>query len=112
MANKYGIRQIFMRTRRLVKGEKMGNFVVRPWGPNELRDAFQSLVGPSRVFVDGFFTLNPRTTDRDLMPKRYAAVVNISEALRQVSDRIPLLGDAADSLYVQASNRKAFQPSS
>lgn len=112
MANKFGVRQIFQRTRRMLAGTRTGNFVVRPWSPNELRAAFESLVGPSRVFVDGFFSLNPQVSDLDILPRRYAAVVSISEVLRQASDRLPMLGHTADSLYIEAANDKAYESSS
>jgi SAM-dependent methyltransferase len=111
MPNKFGIRQMFNRTRQIVR-RKSGPFRVRYWAPRELRDSVESLIGPCRLFVDGFFSLNAQATDRDILPRRYAALVSVSEALRHASDRIPLLVDAADSLYVEAGNRKAFRSSS
>ena len=113
MPNKFGLRQMYHRTKiKMSRDKRPRPFTVRPWAPSELRETFQSLVGPCRLFVDGFFSLNPRATDRDILPRRYAAVVTVSEALRQASDRIPVLARAADSLYIEADNRKAFQSSS
>jgi hypothetical protein len=34
-----------------------------------------------------------------LMKRRYRAVVHVSEALRRASDRLPVLVNAADSIY-------------
>jgi SAM-dependent methyltransferase/uncharacterized protein YbaR (Trm112 family) len=110
MPNKFGVRQLFNRGKQIVK-RNSNPFRVRYWTPRELRDSFQALIGPCRLSVDGFFSLNPQATDRDILPRRYAALVSLSEVLRQASDRVPILIDAADSLYVEADNQKAFRSS-
>jgi hypothetical protein len=36
------------------------------------------------------------------MPAKYRALVRVSEGLRRISGRVPLLNKVADSLYVSA----------
>lgn len=108
MPNIFGVRQLFNRTRQIVQ-RNHNPFRVRYWTPHELRASVQSTIGPCRLMVDGFFSLNPQATDRDILPRRYAAVVTVSEALRRAADRVPLLVNAADSLYFEADNGKAFR---
>jgi SAM-dependent methyltransferase len=110
MANKFGVRQMFNRGKQIVT-RNASPFRVRYWAPRELRQSVQGLIGPCELSVDGFFSLNAQMTDRDMLPRRYAAVVTLSDALRRASDRVPFLLEAADSLYFQADNRKAFRSS-
>jgi SAM-dependent methyltransferase len=58
-------------------------FEVRYWRPSELRRVF-GRIGPSELSTDGFFTLNPQKRDLDLLPRRFRAVVRISDALKRV----------------------------
>lgn len=111
MPNKFGVRQLYNRGKQIVR-RNSNPFRVRYWTPGELRDSFQSLIGPCSLSVDGFFSLNPQATDTDILPRRSAMIVSVSEALRQASQRVPILLKAADSLYVRADNQKAFRSSS
>jgi SAM-dependent methyltransferase/uncharacterized protein YbaR (Trm112 family) len=104
MANVWGLRSLFNQARERRFREPRTLFDVRYWSPGELRDAFEAAVGPSRIDVDGFLTLNPQPADLHLLPRRYRALVRGSEALRAVSRRAPFLAYGADSLYV-ASRR-------
>lgn len=98
MPNVYGIRCLYHQARR---GFREGrDFEVRYWRPGELLSVFTTEIGPSELSVDGFFSLNAQPTDVHLLPARYRAIVHASEALRAVSDKIPLLGNMADSLYI------------
>lgn len=103
MANSFGLRQAYNHARQVLSQERTANFRVRYWTPGELKRAAQVLVGPTTLSVDGFFSLNPQAADLDLMPSRYAAAVRISERLRQISERLPMLRLVADSLYVEAT---------
>ena len=72
------------------------------WSATEMREAFDLLVGPSDVEVDGFFSLNVQPSDLDLMPSRYRALIRFSEWLRGWSRDVPFLRNVAGSLYVRA----------
>jgi SAM-dependent methyltransferase len=105
MPNLLGIRQMYNCARQALRRERH-RFRVRYWLPWELRRTFEDLVGPARVSVDGFFSLNPQATDLDLLTPLGAKVVRASEALRRLSQRIRPLGLVADSLYVESVNRR------
>jgi hypothetical protein len=57
-------------------------------------------IGPISISADGFLTINPQTSDLDLLPPRSRAVVRVSEGLRRASERLPLLVHVADSVVV------------
>ena len=98
MPNVYGLRCLYHQMRR---GFREGrDFDVRYWTPAELVSAFSESVGPSRLSVDGYFSLNVQPSDLHLLLPRHRAVVHVSEALRRASGRVPMLWKVADSLYV------------
>jgi SAM-dependent methyltransferase len=99
LANVWGLRSLANQARERRFREPRDLFDVRYWGPNELRDELTRRIGPTKVVADGFFTLNPQPTDVHLFPRRYRAVVHVSEALRKTSDRVRPLVNVADSLY-------------
>lgn len=99
IANVYGLHNLWNQARERRFREQRTLFDVRYWSLGELHDELSRRVGPTEVFADGFFTLNPQPTDLALLPRRYRAVVLASEALRRASDRLRLLRYAADSLY-------------
>lgn len=103
MGNARGLRSIYNR----IRGETgpAADFVVRYWTPAELREAFGSAIGPSRVEVDGFFSLNAQRADLDLLPWRLRAVVRASDALRAVARVVRPLTEVADSVYVRSVAR-------
>jgi 2-polyprenyl-3-methyl-5-hydroxy-6-metoxy-1,4-benzoquinol methylase len=74
---------------------------VRYWALGELRATFGA-VGPVTITADGFLTINPQTSDLDLLPPRSRAVVRFSETLRRASEHVPPLVRVADSVVVQA----------
>jgi hypothetical protein len=80
---------------------QVGSFRIRYWRPAEIREAIGRFTDVYRLEVDGFFSLNPQTTDLDMLPRRYRALVQASELLRRASTALPLL-PMADSLYVRA----------
>ena len=102
MANLYGAKSLWNQARERRFREPRTLFDVRYWGPRELRDELERRVGPTRLSVDGFFTLNPQPTDLALLPARYRAVVHTSEALRRVSDVVTPLTYVADSVYARS----------
>lgn len=103
MPGRYGLRNLQQQARRgFSPGEK---FEVRYWSPRKLRDAFEEAVGPTRLEVDGFLTLNPQAADLTLLPPARAALVRVSEGLRKASTFATPLVHLADSVYVRAVRR-------
>lgn len=100
MPNALGVRCLYHQARR---GFREGReFEVRYWTIPELRRAFERYVGSVQISVDGFFSLNPQSSDVRLMPWKYRALIYASEGLRRASLAIPALKYAADSVYVRA----------
>lgn len=108
MPNRFGVRQVFNQLRRGLRRDT-NPFRVRYSSPNELRSLFEASIGPTHLQIDGFFSLNPQRTDLDMMGPFNATVIRTSEALRGVSRAMPWLSSVADSLYVRATNFKAYQ---
>ena len=86
-------------------------FRVRAWTPREMRRLFSSLVGPTSLSPDGFFSLNAQPSDIDLLGPLSATVVRASQALCLLARWTPGLADLADSLFVEALNEKPRPPS-
>jgi SAM-dependent methyltransferase len=100
MPNAFGLRNVTQLARRgLREGER---FEIRYWRPAELVDIF-SAIGPTTLATDGFFTLNPRASDLDLLPRPYRLLVRTSEALRRASSRVPVLTRLADSVIIHST---------
>jgi SAM-dependent methyltransferase len=100
MPGRYGLRNLQQQARR---GFSKGTlFEVRYWPPARLRRVFEAAVGPARLEVDGFLTLNPQAADLALLPPGRALLVRGSEALRRLSRVLPLIVHVADSVYVRA----------
>jgi SAM-dependent methyltransferase len=102
LANRWGARQLVNQALVALRAREVGPFRVRYWRPSELRSAVEELTHEHRLEVDGFFSLNPQTTDLDLLPPRYRAVVRTSDLLRRASSVATPLLPLADSLYVRA----------
>jgi 2-polyprenyl-3-methyl-5-hydroxy-6-metoxy-1,4-benzoquinol methylase/uncharacterized protein YbaR (Trm112 family) len=100
MANTFGVRSLQHQAKRGFR--KATDFEVRYWTPRKLHRTFQEEIGPARLFVDGFFSLNAQISDVRLLPLRYRAVVYGSELLRRFSKALSPLRYVADSLYVEA----------
>ena len=103
MANSYGLHNLWIQARRRFRDP--GFFGVRYWRPWELQDVFSRAIGPTSLSVDGFFSLNAQTSDKDLLPVHYRFVVACSEMLRKLSLRFAPLAALADSLYVHSVRR-------
>jgi SAM-dependent methyltransferase len=100
MPNVFGIRCLYHEMRRGFREGK--DFDVRYWRPRELLTVFGERIGPSELSVDGYFSLNAQVSDLHLLPAPYRGLVLASEGLRRISKRIPILTNAADSLYVSS----------
>jgi SAM-dependent methyltransferase len=98
MPNAFGVRSAYQLARR---GFREGDyFEVRYWRPSELRRVF-SAIGPTELSTDGFFTLNPQTSDLDLLPPRFRTLVRVSERLKRLG--VPTA--VADSVNVRSIRR-------
>jgi SAM-dependent methyltransferase len=102
MANVWGPRSLVNQARERRFREPRSTFDVRYWSPGELREALEHRVGPTKLRVDGFLTLNPQPGDLGLMPRRYRALVRTSEAYRRASRVLPFLVHAADSVWAES----------
>jgi len=98
MPNRFGVRNLFQQIRTGFAAPQ--RFEVRYWSPTALLREIASTIGPAHLEVDGYFSLNAQTSDLDLLPNRYRAIVRLSDWLRRMSDRNPVLIYLADSLYV------------
>jgi SAM-dependent methyltransferase/uncharacterized protein YbaR (Trm112 family) len=103
MANALGLRNAYqLARRRFREGDR---FEVRYWTPRELRRAWEAAIGPTQLTADGFFTLNPQSSDLDLLPAHARALVRVSTVLRSASGRVGVLTTFADSVSVRAVRR-------
>jgi SAM-dependent methyltransferase len=103
MPNRAGIRQLFNALWQRIRRDT-NPFRVRYWSIRELREVFTEIIGPTSIRVDGFFSLNPRLEDLDLLQPHYGAIVLASESLKRLS-RLPgfrWIGLVADSLWVES----------
>jgi SAM-dependent methyltransferase/uncharacterized protein YbaR (Trm112 family) len=101
LPNVLGARCLYHQIRRGFR--KARDFEVRYWTLPELKSTFAQTIGPSRVSVDGYFSLNAQLSDVRFLPPHYRAIVYASEALRRLSESVHALRYVADSLYVTAS---------
>jgi hypothetical protein len=88
-------------------GKSRGIFHVRYWTPWELKRIFTTLIGPGKVFVDGYLGLGIQPGDREFIPRHLHPVLILSELLRRASLRFAPLLLAADSLYVSSYKSRA-----
>jgi SAM-dependent methyltransferase len=105
MPNTFGVRSIMQQARRGFR--EPTEFQVRYWSPRELRRTFTRAIGPARLSVDGFFSLNAQPAEAALLPLRYRLLVRASAALAALSRFVPPLAMVADSLYVAAERQAA-----
>ena len=100
LANRFGARSFFNRLRTGFK--KQEAFDVRYWTPRELKETFSRLVGPSKVEVDGFFSLNAQRSDVALLRPHGRAIVYASDGMRRLATIVRPLEYLADSLYIRS----------
>lgn len=104
MPNRLGLRSAYHQLRRV--GQQRGVFHVRYWTPWELKRTFNTLVGPSRLSVDGYFGLGIQPGDRRFIPSRLHPILTASELLRKASLTFGPLLLVADSLYLSARKKQ------
>lgn len=98
MPNRWGVRCLYHQARRGFRAPQQ--FEVRYWDPAELLQTFAAGIGASELSVDGFMGLGIQPSDARFLPWRYRTVIYLSELLRWLSVRLPVLARVADSLYV------------
>jgi len=103
VANKFGLRSFYHQLSRGFR--RPVNFEVRYRSPQELSGMFSSSIGPSTILADGFFSLNPQIACISILPLRYRPIVILSEALKKLTHKLPLLKYFADSLYLKSNKR-------
>jgi ubiquinone/menaquinone biosynthesis C-methylase UbiE/uncharacterized protein YbaR (Trm112 family) len=103
MANAFGVRCLYHQARRGFRATH--GFEVRYWTPNELQSTFERLIGPTKLSVDGFFSLDPQFTDLRFFPAQYKAIVYASEMLRRLGSVVPAMKWIADSLYLDSARK-------
>jgi SAM-dependent methyltransferase len=103
MPNKFGVRNLYNQVRRGFKAPT--NFQVRYWTVSDLGNTFSNTIGPTDIFVDGFFSVNSQPSDLDILPLKYRLVVLCSEALRGASQKLPWMKYFADSLYLKSTQK-------
>ena len=101
MANKIGIRNWQQQKRRDFREPE--GFEVRYWPVGELRDAFEAVIGPTRISVDCYFGLGWQWVDMKYMKPQHKPVLVASEVLRQLSRLIPPMANVADSVFCTAT---------
>ncbi len=99
----FGARCLYHQARRGFREAR--DFEVRYWTIPELKSTFLKSIGPVRITVDGYLSLNAQLSDVRFLPKRYQALVYSSEALRRMSEFVPPLSYLADSLYITATRQ-------
>ena len=100
MPNAFGLRCLYHQIRRGFREAK--DFEVRYWTPGELAATFSKTIGPAKISVDGYFSLNPQVSDVHFLPRRYRPILYASEVLRRLSTALPVISQMADSLYITA----------
>lgn len=101
MPNKYGVRGLYHQARRRFREPR--DFEVRYWTLGDLSATFEAEIGPNEISVDCFFGLGLQPSDKHMMPPAKRALIHGSEALRHISQLVPPLSYAADSVYVRAT---------
>jgi SAM-dependent methyltransferase/uncharacterized protein YbaR (Trm112 family) len=109
LLNVFGVHCLYHEIRRGFRETR--DFEVRYWTIPELKATFSRFIGPARVLVDGYFSLNSQVSDVEFLPRRYRAIVHTSEWLRRLSVHVPALSYIADSIYVSALRLDGVSPS-
>lgn len=108
MPNVFGLHNLLHQLKRGFR--KARDFEVRYWTPAELKKTFGFQIGSTRLFADGYFSLNPQAADLELLPFGYRFIVKTSEFLRKSSLRWRWMTYGADSLYVRSSPAGSGEP--
>lgn len=100
MPNFWGIRSLQHQVKRRFREAQ--DFEVRYWSLAELKEVFGGLIGDTTIQVDCYFGLGLQKADIDYMPPKLRLLINLSEILRKISEKLRLLTYIADSVYVKS----------
>ncbi len=100
MAARYGLLSILQQARRRFRDAR--GFECATGSSADIEAAFESLIGPTSLSADGYFTLNPQPSDLDLLPFHAREIVRLSEMMRALSRRMPRLIGVADSIFADS----------
>jgi 2-polyprenyl-3-methyl-5-hydroxy-6-metoxy-1,4-benzoquinol methylase/uncharacterized protein YbaR (Trm112 family) len=100
MANKWGLRSLYQQTRRALQDARA--FDVRYWTIGELKSAFSSAIGKTRITADCFLGLGWQWSDFRYMTGLHKPALIASEVLKRLSDIIPPMRMMADSVFCTA----------
>jgi|ERR1035437_1629464 ubiquinone/menaquinone biosynthesis C-methylase UbiE/uncharacterized protein YbaR (Trm112 family) len=98
LANAYGIRSLQHQFKRGFR--KAEGFEVRYWRPKRMQQVFSDCVGNTKLGVDCFFGLGLQRADSEFMPRWKQYILNTSELLKRISNRIRPVVLVADSIFV------------
>jgi len=103
MANRLGVRSLqHLARRRFHEGR---DFEVRYWSVPRLLETFRAAIGETDWSVDCYFGLGLQPADLAFMSPTAKVATRLSERLRHLSKRLPVLRHAADSVYLEATRR-------
>lgn len=97
LLNSYGLRSLQVRLSRVFRKRRF--FDTSYWSPRELLGELRTVLGPSELEIDGFFTQG-RFEDRELFSPFHRGLVDLSKRLTEISIHVPALAHVADNLFV------------
>jgi SAM-dependent methyltransferase len=105
LPNRFGLLSLLQQMRRGFREAKAGTFEMRYWSAGEISEGLREAeLRAIEIRTDGFFSQNPRASDRDLLSAKGRLIVTLSEAGRRASEILPLLTYFADSFWVEAKS--------
>lgn len=104
MPNFLGVRCLQHQARRRFREPR--GFEVRYWSLSELRKLFEEAIGKTEISVDCFFGLGLQKSDLSYMMRGLRYLTLVSETLRKTSEKLPVIRQFADSVYVKSTSRQ------
>ena len=98
MAHRTGVRSLYHQLRRGFRAPR--NFEVRYWSAARLREAVARRFADSGLRAHCYFGLGLEASDMRFMKPHMRALIRISDAVKEMSNRLPVLRRFADSLYL------------
>jgi hypothetical protein len=98
MAHRLGARGLHHQTRKAFRAARA--FEVRYWSVFRQLATFEGAIGPTSWSVDCLFGLGLQASGRRFLPWLTRLVAAVLEFLRRLSERIPVLRNEADGVFV------------
>lgn len=106
LPNARGLRNLSVQVSRGFRESRdSGDFSTRYWKRRDMRELFETYVGTSTLNAEGFgYTSAGGIPQGGVagLPWKARVTLTISETLRRLALRVPVLGSFADSVYVQS----------